>query len=95
MSWENIKVIKVPQYKGLTVWDILNFANRNIHFERLFPEYDYLKDPNREWICNDVNEIILNKFQKYIELKSWRKQQLINFQNLGMRVQPEFIKLFK
>ena len=96
VSWENVKVIKVPQYKGLTVRDILNFANRNIHIERFLPEYDCLKDPNREWLCNIINTIIPDKFQKYIELKiEERKQQLINSQNLGISVQPEFIKLFK
>ena len=51
MSWENVKVIMVPQYIGLTVRGILNFANRNIHIERFLPEYDCFKDPNREWLC--------------------------------------------
>ena len=94
VSRENVKVIKLPQYKGLAVRDILNFANRNIHIERFLPEYDYLKDPNREWLCNIVNTIIPDKFQKYIDLKiEERKLQLINSQNLGISVQPEFIKL--
>ena len=79
VSWENVKVIKVSQYKGQTVRDILNFANRNIQIERFLPEYDCLKDPNREWLCNIINTIIPDKFQKYIELKiEERKQQLIN-----------------
>ena len=79
VSWENVKVIKVPQYIGLTVRDILNFANRNIHIERFLTEYDCLKDPNREWLCNIINTIIPDKYQKYIELKiEEKKQQLIN-----------------
>ena len=96
VSWENFKAIKVPQYKGLTVRDILNFANRNIYIERFLPEFDCFKDPNREWLCNIINTMIPDKFQKYIESKiEERKQQLINSQNLGISVQPEFIKLFK
>ena len=96
IKWEEVKVIKVPQYKGLTVRDILNFANRNIHIDRFLPKYEYLKDPNREWLCNVINTIIPEKFQKYIELRvEERKKSLINSQNLGISVQPEFMKLFQ
>ena len=43
IKWEEVKVIKVPQYKDLTVRGMLNFANRNIHFDRFLPKYGYLK----------------------------------------------------
>ena len=60
------------------------------------PKYEYLKDLNREWLCNVINTIIPEKFQKYIELRvEERKKSLINSQNLGISVQPEFMKLFQ
>ena len=70
IKWEKVKVIKVPQYKGFTVKDILHFAQRHIHIDRFLPRYDYhLKDLNREWLCNIINSIISEKFQKFIDLK--------------------------
>ena len=88
---ENITAIKVKQYKGLTVKSILEFANKNIHIDRFLPDYDYLKDPNREWLCNIINTIIPDKFQNYVQTKvEERRQQLIDTQNLGISVQPEF-----
>ena len=93
---ENIRAIKVPQYKGLTVKSILEFANKNIHIDRFLPDYDYLKDPNREWLCNIIHTIIPDKFQNYVQTKvEERRQQLIDTQNLGISVQPEFINIFK
>ena len=55
---KNVNVIKVLQYKGLSVKDRLRFAERHIHIERFSPKYDYLKNPNREWLCNVIYFII-------------------------------------
>ena len=60
------------------------------------PDYAYLKDPNREWLCNIINTIIPDKFQNYVQTKvEERRQQLIDTQNLGISVQPEFLNIFK
>ena len=74
---EDIRVIKVPQYKGLTVKNILEFAKKNIHIDRFLPEYDYLKEHNREWHCNIVNTIIPENFQNFIKLKIDERKQLL------------------
>ena len=96
ITCEEVKCIKVPQYNGLTVKNIHDFAQRNFHVERFLPEYDYLKEPNREWLCNLVNSIIPEKFQKFIETKvEERRQLLINSQNLGISVQPDILNIFK
>ena len=73
---EDIRLIKVPQYKGLTVKNILEFAKKNIHIDRFLPEYDYLKEHNREWHCNIVNTIIPEIFQNFIKLKIDERKQL-------------------
>ena len=60
------------------------------------PDYDYLKDPNREWLYNIINTIIPDKFQNYVQTKvEERRQQLIDTQNLRISAQPEFINIFK
>ena len=76
---QNITAIKIKQYKGFTVKNMLDFAYKNIHIYRFLPDYDYLKNPNREWLCNIINTIILDKFQNYAKTKGeGRRQQLID-----------------
>ena len=43
-------VLKIPQYKGLKVQDIIKFTSTNIRIKLDLPDYDYIKEPNREWI---------------------------------------------
>ena len=45
---EDIKVIKVPHYKGLTVVKILNFARNKRDIQSYLPDYKYSKEHNRE-----------------------------------------------
>ena len=47
---EDVKVIKIPKYKGLRVREILSFAEEKISIAQYLPEYEYTKEPNREWI---------------------------------------------
>ena len=43
-----------------------------------------------------VNTIIHEKFQNFVQAKvEERREQLIDTQNLGITVQPEFIYIFK
>ena len=58
---EDVNGIKVPQYKDLTVRDIINLAHQNIHIDRFLPNYDYLKDLYREWQSNVVSTIVSEK----------------------------------
>ena len=62
-----VRVLKVPQYKGLKEQDIIKFASTNIHIKLYLPGYDYIKEPNCEWILNAVNSLILKEFQKFIK----------------------------
>ena len=48
VKWEDANVIKVPQYKGLHVKDLLRFATTNINIKRYLSDYEYSKDPNIE-----------------------------------------------
>ena len=69
LTWDKVTVIKVPQYEGLTVKDILKFAQLHINIFDYIPSYNYDKDPNREWICNIVNSLIPSEFKEFIEKK--------------------------
>ena len=59
------------------------------------PEYQYCKEPNREWFCNVINTLISKEFHEFIQEKTdIRRDELIESQNLGIRVKPEFTELF-
>ena len=96
VSCSDVEVIKVPQYKGLKVSDILKFAATKTNINIYLPEYDYPKEPNREWVCNIVNSLIPEEFQYFIKHKEEiRRREILMSNNLGMKVNPEFLSIFK
>ena len=93
---EDVIVIKVPQYNGLHVKDILKFASTKINIKKYLPDYDYFKEPNREWLWNIVNTLVPQDFQSFIKEKiEIRKNDIIKSQNLGIQAKPEFISIFR
>ena len=90
-----VSVINIPHYKGLQVRELLKFASLKINIEDYLPEYQYCKEPNREWLCNVINTLILKEFHEFIQEKiDIRRDELIESQSLGIRVNPEFAELF-
>ena len=96
VKWSEVKVIKVPHLQGLRVKDILNWARERVEIDRYIPDYDYQKEPNREWFLNLVNTLLEDDFKDFINDK-WRarEQKVIKSKNLGVTVQNEFIEIFK
>ena len=93
---DQVTVIKVPQYKGLRVIDIIQFASSQLDINKFLPKYSYQKEPNREWLWNVVNSLMTEKFNEFIESKTeLRKQELIKSQNIGVSAKKEFIEIFK
>ena len=93
---EDVIVIKVPQYNGLHVKDILKFASTKVNIKKYLPDYDYFKEPNREWLWNIVNTLVSQDFQSFIKEKiEIRKNDIIKSQNLGIQAKPEFISIFR
>ena len=96
LTWDKVAFIKVPQYEGLTVKNILKFAQLHINIFDYIPSYNYDKDPNREWICNIVNSLIPSEFKEFIEKKvDVRKENSIKSQNLRVIILPQFGSIFK
>ena len=93
---DDVRVTKVLQYKGLTVRNILKFARTQTDIDKYIPEYDYLKGPNQEWLCNVVNTLVQIEFQNFIQkVTEDRRKALIDSQNLGISVRPEFMNIFQ
>ena len=96
LNCSQVVVIKVPQYKGLRVKEIIKFASNHIEIAKFLPKYSYEKEPNREWLCNVANSLLTREFNEFIESKvNIRKQELIQSQNISIAAKPEFIKIFK
>ena len=92
----NVIVIKVPHYKGLHVKDLLKFAESKVNIKKNLPEYEYWKEPNKEWLWSLINTLITKEFHEFIDEKvEQRKFDLISNQNLGIWVKPEFVNILK
>ena len=92
----SVNFIKVPQYRGLYVRDLLKFAASIVDIKMYLPDWEYNKEINREWLCNLINTLIKDEFQEYVRIKvEKRKMELIVNQNLGIRAKPEFINIFR
>ena len=61
LKWKNVMVIKVPQYKGLKVDDIIVFAKTHVDIQSYLTEFDHDSKLNWEWLCNIVNTLIPNE----------------------------------
>ena len=96
VKWGDVAVVKVPQYKGLHVKDLLRFAATKINIKKYLPDYEYCKEPNREWLCNLLNTLLGKDFQDYIKERiELRKRELIESKNLGVYAKDEFVNIFK
>ena len=96
LAWKDVTVIKVPHYKGLTVKDIIEFADAHVDVHSYLPDFEYDKAPNREWLWNIVNSLIPQAFKEYISQKVLdRKESIYKSQNLSTSIKPEFIEIFK
>ena len=88
-------MIKVPQIKKLFVNDILKWGKSKTNIDAYLPTYKYAKFPNREWICNVLNTIAYEDFQKYVkEAFRNREKELVMTKGLDLAAIPEIAKIF-
>ena len=96
IKWSDVKVIKVPHLEGLQVKKIIDFASEYFNVQQYIPDYEYTKEPNRDWICNLVNTLLQNEFKAFMTEKlSFREAKIIKDKNLGIIAKPEIIDIFK
>ena len=92
---KEIKWVKVPHIKSLSIKGILSFAKDNSEIDSYLPSYDYNKFPNRDWLCNVINTIANRKFSDYIIAAMDKREKLI-IMNRGLQVEavPEIVSIF-
>ena len=93
---KDVRVIKVPHLDGLRVKGILGWARERVDIDRFLPEYEYDKEPSREWLCNVIHTLLDKQFTDFIiEKQRLREKKVITNKNLGIEAKPEFIKIFR
>ena len=45
-----VEVVNVPQYEGLTVKELVQFAESEFNIDKFLFDYDCRKEPNRSWL---------------------------------------------
>ena len=76
-------MIKVPQYGGLKVKDLIRFARSKLDIHKFLPEYSYHKEPSRDWIYYIINSLISKEFKEFIKEKTDNhNKELIKVQNI-------------
>ena len=96
IKWSEVKVIKVPHFEGLQIKKILAFAFEHFDVQQYIPDYEYRKEPNRDWICSLVHTLIQDEFKEFVAEKlSHREEKIIKEKNLGVTARPEIINIFK
>ena len=96
IKWKDVKVCSVPHLKGLTIKELIEFARTNFEIDLYISDYQYDKNPNRNWIWNIINTWCQVEFQNYIEKKiSERSTFMIKMKVLNVKVLPEFMHIFQ
>ena len=96
LKCSEVNVIKVPQYKGLKVRDLIRFTESKLDIDKYLPEYSYHKELNRKWLCNIVSTLVKDELKEFIKVKiDQRNKELINMLNLGIGAKQKFIEIFK
>ena len=92
---KNVKVVKVPQIDKLSIKEILNWGKENTEIEMYLPTYEYDKYPNRDWLCNVLNTLEYDKFQKLIKdsLKE-REKMIVMKRGMNVVAIPEILNIF-
>ena len=96
IKWVDVKVCSVPHLKGLSIKELIEFSRTHFDVDTYIPDYEYDKNPNRNWIWNIINTLCQEDFKKYIERKiSERAKHMIRMKSFNVKALPEFIDIFQ
>ena len=66
----------------MRVRDLIKIAEREFKIHEFLPDYDYHKEPNRDWLCNVISTVIPDKLKEFINEKTKeRNKKLVESQN--------------
>jgi len=67
-----------------------------LNIDEYLLDFEYLKLPNRQYICSLLNSLMGDAFKEYtkIQMRS-RVRQVVSKKDLRVKALPEFIKIFR
>ena len=88
-------VKRVPQIEHLRVKELINFASENCDIKSYLPDYDYDKEPQREWLWNIINTLVPEQFHAFVSMAlQSREKKLIAQKDLKVNALPQLLDLF-
>ena len=96
LKCSEVKVCKVSHFKTFKVRDLIEYARQNTNIDEFLPDYNYQKQPNREWLWNVINTVVGERFRAFImQRQQERTEYILDKKQMKVRALPEFIKLFQ
>ena len=89
MHVDNVKAVNVPQYKNLTVEDVLAFAHEGREVEHYLPDVVDIKKLPKQWICNICAAVMGAAFREWVSIRiEERNEEMADNRNLMIHMDP-------
>ena len=108
LKCKEVNVVRVPHLKNLMMKEIQAFARGQLDIAAYRPDYEYSKNPNREWYLNlcKLAVYLINLHSVYtlkpIEFEAFikkaqkdREKYLIRKRELNVKVVPEIARIIR
>ena len=95
ISCDDVKVIAIPQFEGLAIQDIFNFAQNDMEVERALPPSKEIQKLSRAYLGNVVYTIIGQNFQDWVGAQVSRRNQRVAVEGNNMiQMDPRIAAIF-
>ena len=79
----------------MTQDELIQFGEVNANISDYLPDYEYQKQPNRQWWCNVLNTLLRYKFSVFVQQKlKDRVKHFVRKKDLNVKALPEFVNIF-
>ena len=92
---DNVKVIDVPQFEGLSIQDIFAFAQNDREVERALPPGKEIQKLSRAYLANVIYTIMGQNFQDWVTGQvNYRNQKVALEGNNMISMDPNIARIF-
>ena len=92
---DEVKVIDVPQFEGLTIQDIFNFASSDQNVENALPPPKEIAKLSRAYLANVVHTKMGQRFQDWVTQQvNTRNQRVAQEGNQMIAMDPSIARIF-
>ena len=93
---DDVKVIDVPQFEGLSIQDIFAFAQNDRDVERALPPSKEIQKLSRGYLANVIYTIMGQNFQNWVNAQvNLRNQRVAQEGNNMITMDPQIAQIFQ